>query len=184
MLAECTLSEEIRHVDQSHRFKNPHFGTAAHDMPSRLTGPGAIRPEGSATCPPHSSRLLTAETIALRHEISVSVASSGAISQVAPCAILQTSVLPTELPRREPHFTRSGGQSRANNGVGKRCAGASNGLRALVLRPAKPLLAGNCDKDRNHCSSVNHARVARSLARRGPCTCACSLNRIPTSTVG
>jgi hypothetical protein len=49
-----------------------------------------------------TSRLLIAETMVLRGEISVSVASSGAISRIAILAILQTIALPTELPRRTP----------------------------------------------------------------------------------
>ena len=48
------------------------------------------------------SRLLTAETIALRARKSVSVASSRAIPRTAVSAILQTIALPTELPRRVP----------------------------------------------------------------------------------
>jgi hypothetical protein len=52
------------------------------------------------------SRLLTAETIALRARQSVSVPNSPAIPRIALCAILQTIALPTELPRREPHFIR------------------------------------------------------------------------------
>jgi len=39
----------------------------------------------------------------LRLEISVSVVSSRAISQIVVLAIFQTIALPTELPRREPH---------------------------------------------------------------------------------
>src|SRR5438876_8310746 len=39
-------------------------------------------------------------------EISLSAASFRAISQIASLAILQTIALPTELPRRDAHFTR------------------------------------------------------------------------------
>src|SRR6266516_2673358 len=48
-------------------------------------------------------------------EISVSVATSGAIPRIAVLAILQTIALPTELPRREPHFT--GDSVGESNGV-------------------------------------------------------------------
>jgi len=61
-----------------------------------------------------------------RVEFRVSVASFGAISQMVVVAILQTIALPTELPRRDPHFTRK--LTRESNVC------ASNGLEDYVLR--------------------------------------------------
>jgi hypothetical protein len=37
MLADCTLSEEIRQVDQSHRFKSPHSTSSGkRELPAAL----------------------------------------------------------------------------------------------------------------------------------------------------
>ena len=75
-----------------------------------------------------------------RRWTTVSAASSRAISRIVVLAILQTIALPTELPRREPHFRRSGRWSRANNGV------------AHHLRDQANCLAVHAHARRNHWS--------------------------------
>jgi hypothetical protein len=55
---------------------------------------------------PAALKLLLTYTMVFWIEFRVSVASSRAISSIALLAILQTIALPTELPRREPHFTQ------------------------------------------------------------------------------
>jgi hypothetical protein len=112
----------------------------------------------TAARPPHS-RLFAAETIALRGQTSVSVASFRAISRIALIAILQTIALPTELPRRGPHFTR-------------KLAGEPNGLRGNGLSNHVVLLR-NCPRSRarralNHCSNSTF-QVVETIALTRPC---------------
>ena len=82
------------------------------------------------------TRLLTAYTMVLWIEFQVSAASSRAISQIAVFAILQTIALPTELPRRDPHFTRKlvrESKPRASNGVANHLRDQANGLGTFTL---------------------------------------------------
>ena len=78
--------------------------------PSRLTSIAECVTQGltareEARPARRTPRLLTAYTMVFWIEFRVSVASSRAISRIAALAILQIA-LPTELPRRDPHFTQ------------------------------------------------------------------------------
>ena len=117
-----------------------------------------------AACPPHS-RLLVTYTMVLQIEFRVSAASSRTISRIAVLAILQTIALPTELPRREPHFTRKlarGSNVCATNGLDHYVTQLRNGLRDQARA------AGNHSRQEpRECASW---RVAKTNGGRDHCS--------------
>src|SRR5258706_3778637 len=95
----------------------------------------------------------------LRVEFRVSVASSRAISQIVVFVILQTIALPTELPRRSPHFTRKLA-SEPN-------VWATNGVAAIAqTRPM--VLAIHAQAHRDHWSQAIAVR-SETIVRLRPC---------------
>src|SRR6266545_5576832 len=98
----------------------------------------------------------------LQIEFRVSAASSRTISRIALLAILQTIALPTELPRREPHFTRKLA-SESNVRVSSSrplCRAKSNGLLSLSHEGPKPLLKQGPEQPWSSPSVVRHRKTA------------------------
>src|SRR5437773_9674779 len=114
----------------------------------------------NAACPPHS-RLLTAQTMVFWVEIWVSVASSLAISRIAVLAILQTIALPTELPRREAHFTRNSEcptRPKWSNGLEDYLRSGAQWSPRVSTTTSRPLLTIGVSKHRHHCPSQTIAQ--------------------------
>src|SRR6266849_7992100 len=92
-------------------------------------------------------------------DFRVSIASSRTISRIAVLAILQTIALPTELPRRDPHFSRkfaSRSNVCATNGLGNHVDETAMVLRGPSTSRARPLLSVGSPQLRNHCSLRDH----------------------------
>ncbi len=106
-------------------------------------------------------RLLIAYTMVFRVEFRVSVASLRAISQIAVLAILQTIALPTELPRREPHFTRkskSRTTSRESDRVGNHVHLGAQRSRPLSMTADSTIALNGVAELPDHCPSETSGR--------------------------
>ena len=116
----------------------------------------ATKRDGGTCVLPAAFRLLTAETIALRGQTQYRSRVSEQFRESRCARFFRHIALPTELPRRDPHFTRKLGYEWnvcSSDGVANHCATKPMVSARSRTCPPKPLLTADCCDDRNYCSS-------------------------------